>query len=60
MFVIAIVFVPAMPFQVSLIFVGKAVAYPIEDPFICSTLEHAPGRADKQKTRLKRLARDKH
>ncbi len=41
-------------------FVGKAGAYPIEEPFRCSTLGLAPGLADKQKTRLERLARDKH
>ncbi len=40
-------------------FVGKAGAYPIEEPFRCSTLRQAPGLAHKQQTGLERLARDK-
>jgi hypothetical protein len=32
-------FVPRQPFQPSLMFVGKAGAYPSEAPFICSTKE---------------------
>ena len=35
-------FVPSKPFQPSLIFVGKAGAYPSEQPFRCSTLGSAP------------------
>jgi hypothetical protein len=31
-------FVPSKPFQPSAMFVGKAKAYPIEEPFRCSTL----------------------
>jgi len=32
------VFVPGKPFKPSLIFAGKAGAYPSEAPFRCSTL----------------------
>ena len=32
------VFVPGKIFQPSLMFVGKAGAYPVEEPFRCSTL----------------------
>jgi hypothetical protein len=34
-----ILFVPGKPFQPSLMFAGKAGAYPNEAPFRCSTLE---------------------
>jgi hypothetical protein len=39
---------------------SKARAYPSEAPFRCSTLGYAPGLTHKHKTRLGRLARDKH
>jgi hypothetical protein len=38
-------FVPGKPFQLSLMFVGKTGACPIEEPFRCSTLGKAPGLA---------------
>jgi len=41
-------------------FAGKAGAYPSEAPFRFSTLGEAPGLAQRQETRLERLARDKH
>jgi hypothetical protein len=41
-------------------FVGKAGAYPIEEPFRYSTLGYAPGLAHKQSTRLEKLVRGKH
>ncbi len=41
-------------------FVGKAGAYPIEEPFRFSTLGQAPGFAHKQYTRLERLVGEKH
>ncbi len=47
------------PFQLGQI-VGKAGANHIEEPFRRSTLEQALRLADKQQTRLGRLARDKH
>ncbi len=53
-------FVNGKPFQPSLMFVGKAGAYPIEEPFRCCTLGQASGLAHKQETRLERLTRDKH
>ncbi len=37
-FVKSYVFVPGKPFQPSLMFVGKAVGYPTEEPFMCSDL----------------------
>jgi hypothetical protein len=33
-----VVFVSGKPFQLSLMFDGKAGAYPIEEPFGCSTI----------------------
>jgi len=39
---------------------NKARACPSEVPLSCSTLGYAPGLVHKQKTRLERLARDKH
>ncbi len=42
------VFVYGKPFQPSLMLVGKAGAYPIEDSFRCSTLEYAPELVHKQ------------
>jgi hypothetical protein len=38
-----LVFVPGKPFQLSLMFNGKAGAYPIEEPFGSSTLGQTPG-----------------
>ncbi len=38
------VFAPGRPFQTSLMFVCKAVAYPSEAAFRCSTLGQAPGQ----------------
>ncbi len=46
--------------QPSLMFVGKAVPYLIEEPFRCSTLGQVPGLTHKHQARLDRLARDKH
>jgi hypothetical protein len=43
---------PGRPFQLSLMFVGKAGAYPSEAPFWCSTLRHSPGITLKHWTRL--------
>ncbi len=37
------VFVPGKTFQPSLMFTGKAGAYPSEAPFRCTTLWYAPG-----------------
>ncbi len=54
------VFVPGKPLQPSLVFAGKAGAYPSEAPFRYSTLGQATGLTYKHQTRLKRLARDKH
>ncbi len=48
-----------MPILRSLMFVGKAKAYPIEELFRCSTLRQAPGLTHKQQTTLERLANDK-
>ncbi len=48
-------FVLGKPLQPSLMFAGKAVAYPIEAPFSYSTLGQAPSL-----TRLGRLAMEKH
>ncbi len=53
-------FVPAKPFQPNLMFAGKARAYPSEAPFRCCILGYAPGLTHKHKTKLERLARDKH
>ncbi len=53
-------FVPGKPFQHSLVFAGKAETYPSDAPLKCSTLGSAPGLTHKYKTRLERLARDKH
>ncbi len=53
-------FAPGKSFQPCLIFGSKARAYPSEAPFRCSTLGYAPGLTHKHKTRLGRLARDKH
>jgi hypothetical protein len=53
-------FVPVKSFQPSLMFAGKAGAYPCEAHFRCSTLGYAPGLTHKHKTRLQRLARDKY
>jgi hypothetical protein len=39
----ATVYDPGKPFQFSLMFAGKARAYPSEAPFRCSTLGYAPG-----------------
>jgi hypothetical protein len=47
------VFVPCRPFHDSIVFAGKAGAYPREAPFRCST----PGHAHKQQTRLERFTR---
>ncbi len=47
-------FVPDKPFQLSVMFVGKAGAYPIQEPFRCYTL------GQNTHTRLERLTRDKH
>jgi hypothetical protein len=52
------VFVPAKPFQLSIMFMIKDGVYLTEAPFMCSTLEKAP--AQKQLNRLKKLARDEH
>jgi len=41
-------------------FVGKAGAYPSKAPFRCSTQGKALSISNMQKTRLERLARDKH
>ncbi len=54
-----LVFVLGRRLQPSLMFVGKAGAYPIEVPFRRSTLGQAPGLAHKQLHRLERLAMDK-
>ena len=40
-------FIIGKPFQLSLIFVRKAGAYPSETPLSCSTLRYAPGLAPK-------------
>ncbi len=53
-------FVPGKPFQPSLMFAGKARAYPIEAHFRCYTVGQVPGLSHKHPTRLERLARDKH
>jgi hypothetical protein len=41
-------------------FAGEAGDYQSEASFRCSTLGKAPGLTNKHKTRLERLARDKH
>ncbi len=48
-----------MPFQLSLMFAGKARVYPREAPFRCSTVDQAPALSHKHKTRLEKLAKDK-
>ncbi len=53
-------FVSGKPFHLSLTFGGKARAYPIDEPYRCSTLGQALGHALKQKIRMERFARDKH
>ncbi len=57
-----LVFFPGKPFQPSLVFASKARAYLSEAPFTYSTLEYgyAPSLTNKHKTRLERLAREKH
>jgi hypothetical protein len=52
--------VPGRPFQLSVMFVGKAVVYLSEVPSRCSTLGLAPGLTHKHPTRLERPTRDKH
>jgi hypothetical protein len=54
------VFVHGKPFQPSLISVCIAGTYNIEEPFRCSTIGQATGLANKQKSRLERLAMHKH
>jgi hypothetical protein len=39
---IFVLFVPGKPLQASLMFAGKAGAYPSEAPFMCSSLGLAP------------------
>jgi len=41
-------------------FVGKTGAYPIELPFICSTLGQASGLTPKQLDLLEKVVRDKN
>ncbi len=53
-------FAPGKSFQDSIVFAGKAGAYPSEAPFKCSILEWAPGLAHKQSTSMERLAKNKH
>ncbi len=50
---------PGKPFQPSVMFVGKARAYPSDVTFSCCTLGWAPGITHKYQTRLERLTRDK-
>ncbi len=52
-------FVPGKPLQPSLMFEGKAGAYPSEAPFRCSTLKEAAGHTLKHQTRSERLASDR-
>jgi hypothetical protein len=40
-------FTAVKPFQPSLMFLGKAGAYPCDAPFKCSTLGYAPGLTHK-------------
>ncbi len=54
------IFIINKPFQDGMVFAGKARAYPTVTPFSCSTLGQASGLANKQQTRLERLARSKH
>jgi len=56
-FHIKLVFVPCKPFQPSLMFAGKARAYPSEARFRCSTSVDS-GLTCIRSTRLERLARD--
>ncbi len=51
---------PGKLLQPSLIFAGKAGAYPSEPPFSCSTLGLALYFTNKYLTRLQKLPRDKH
>ncbi len=53
-------FAPGKPIQPSLMFAGKARAFPSKAPFRYSTLGQAPGLIHKHQTRLERLAKDKH
>ncbi len=54
------VFVPGRSLKSSLMFRGKARAYPSEAPFRCSTLGQAPELNHTYQTRLQRLSRAKH
>ncbi len=47
-------------FQDCTVLADKAGAYQSEAPFRCSNLGQAPGSTRKHKTKLERLARDKH
>ncbi len=51
---------PSKPLQDTIVFAGKARAFPSGIPFRYSTLGQAPGLAHKQYHRLERLARGKH
>jgi hypothetical protein len=48
------------PFQLSLMCVSKAGAYPSEATFRCSSLGYAPGLTNRHYPKLEKLARDRH
>jgi hypothetical protein len=54
------VFLTGKPFQSSLIFAGKAAAYPSGVPKRTSPLDKALGFTHRHQTRLESLARDIH